>query len=58
MLSASGLRSLSKEDQFYLYRSNYWRGAVWVNVNFLLLRGLSQHYLGVTGISKELTDIT
>ena len=40
MLSKSGVRSLSKGDQFYLHRSNYWRGAVWINVNFLTLRGL------------------
>jgi mannosyl-oligosaccharide glucosidase len=40
MLSKSGIRSLSKGDQFYLHRSNYWRGAIWINVNFLTLRGL------------------
>jgi len=47
MLSATGVRSLSKRDQFYLYRSNYWRGAVWINVNFLVLRGLFLNYLPV-----------
>ena len=53
MLSRSGIRSLSKGDQFYLYKSNYWRGAVWINVNFLTLRGLYQNYLGIDGIQKE-----
>jgi mannosyl-oligosaccharide glucosidase len=50
MLSNTGLRSLSKMDQFYLYRSNYWRGAVWINVNFLVLRGLFNNYLGISDI--------
>lgn len=47
MLSSAGMRSLSKQDQYYLYESNYWRGAVWINVNFLVLRGLFNHYLNV-----------
>lgn len=53
MLSNTGLRSLSKMDQFYLYRSNYWRGAVWINVNFLILRGLFNNYLGISDIQGE-----
>ena len=50
MLSITGVRSLSKQDQFYLYKSNYWRGAVWINVNFLVLRGLFNNYLGITDV--------
>jgi mannosyl-oligosaccharide glucosidase len=53
MLSPTGVRSLSKLDQFYLYKSNYWRGAVWINVNFLVLRGLFTHYLPVTGLRTD-----
>ncbi|CDW80734.1 mannosyl-oligosaccharide glucosidase [Stylonychia lemnae] len=44
MLSNSGIRSLSKMDQFYQYGSNYWRGAIWINVNYLVLRGLFKFY--------------
>ena len=56
MLSGTGIRSLSKQDQFYLYKSNYWRGAVWINVNFLVLKGLFTHYLGVDGIQSQTED--
>jgi mannosyl-oligosaccharide glucosidase len=48
MLSKAGIRSLSKKDQFYLYRSNYWRGAVWINVNYLVLRGIFKNYIDIT----------
>jgi len=51
MLGQGGLRSLSKTDQFYLFASNYWRGAVWINVNYLVLRGLFQNYLQVGDFS-------
>lgn len=47
MLSNAGIRSLSMSNQFYLYSSNYWRGAVWINVNYLILRGLYKYYLDV-----------
>lgn len=57
MLSNSGVRSLSKKDQFYQYRSNYWRGAVWVNVNYLVLRGLFQNYMGIRDIWGDSTGI-
>ena len=54
MLSVSGLRSLSMKDQFYMYSSNYWRGAVWINVNFLVLRGLFKNYLDINGIQDNI----
>ena len=47
MLSKSGVRSLSASDQLYKVDSNYWRGAVWVNVNYLILRGLHKNYMNV-----------
>ena len=33
--SEYGLRSLSKSDAFYHTAEDYWRGPVWVNVNYL-----------------------
>jgi mannosyl-oligosaccharide glucosidase len=54
MLSNAGLRSLGKKDQFYLYRSNYWRGAVWINVNFLVLRGLYNYYSDYGSMSNPI----
>lgn len=32
-----GLRSLSKKDEFYGTGENYWRGPVWMNINYLAL---------------------
>ena len=48
-----GLRSLSAGDRFYL-RPNapgdapYWRGAIWINLNYLVLSGL-HHYARAAG---------
>ena len=33
--SEHGLRSLSKSDEFYETGENYWRGPIWVNMNYL-----------------------
>ena len=38
-----GLRSLSKSDAFYGVGENYWRGAIWININYLALRSLYQY---------------
>src|SRR5277367_479346 len=35
-----GLRSLSKSDEFYSQGENYWRGPIWVNMNYLALSSL------------------
>lgn len=33
--SEHGLRSLSKSDEFYHTAEDYWRGPIWVNINYL-----------------------
>lgn len=35
-----GLRSLSLKDDFYGTDENYWRGPIWINMNYLALKGL------------------
>lgn len=35
-----GLRSLSKSDEFYGTGENYWRGPIWMNMNYLAVREL------------------
>jgi mannosyl-oligosaccharide glucosidase len=35
-----GLRSLSKKDEFYGTAENYWRGPVWINMNYLAVAQL------------------
>jgi mannosyl-oligosaccharide glucosidase len=38
--SPHGLRSLSLSDEFYGKDENYWRGPVWININFLAVQRL------------------
>lgn len=35
-----GIRSLSKRNEFYGTDENYWRGPVWINMNYLALKNL------------------
>lgn len=35
--SPFGLRSLSRKDEFYSKGENYWRGPIWVNMNYLAI---------------------
>lgn len=41
--SPRGLRSLSKSDRLYRSKEDYWRGAIWINVNYLTVSAL-RHY--------------
>jgi hypothetical protein len=45
LFSEYGIRSLSKSDLLYHTGEDYWRGNIWINQNFLVLRGLYKHYL-------------
>ena len=38
-----GLRSLSSEDAKFATDENYWRGAVWININYLAIVALAQY---------------
>jgi len=44
-----GLRSLAKTDDYFGTAENYWRGPVWVNINYLTLRALHRYYISVDG---------
>ncbi|KAJ1773444.1 Processing alpha glucosidase I [Coemansia sp. RSA 1813] len=48
-----GIRSLSKSDQFYGKGEDYWRGPIWINVNYLLLSSLHRNYIPVEGPYQE-----
>lgn len=39
-----GIRSLSKSDGFFGIGENYWRGPVWINMNYLALEALSFYH--------------
>ena len=38
--SPYGIRSLSKLDPFFGVGSNYWRGPIWINVHYMILRAI------------------
>jgi len=39
-----GLRSLSASDALFETGENYWRGAIFININYLVLRALYRYY--------------
>ncbi|KAK9474015.1 mannosyl-oligosaccharide glucosidase [Dipodascopsis tothii] len=39
-----GLRSLSKRDEFFGKDENYWRGPIWININYLVLKALAEYH--------------
>ncbi|ORX53928.1 glycoside hydrolase [Hesseltinella vesiculosa] len=51
--SPYGLRSLSKSDPFYNTGEVYWRGPIWININYLTLQGLYNNYLRTPGPYQE-----
>ncbi|KAF9090912.1 Processing alpha glucosidase I [Mortierella sp. GBA35] len=40
-----GLRSLSAADELFGTGENYWKGPIWININYLALRALKTHYV-------------
>ncbi|KAJ1900334.1 Processing alpha glucosidase I [Kickxella alabastrina] len=48
-----GLRSLSKSDKSYGKGENYWRGPIWLNINYLVLSSLNRNYVSVSGPHQQ-----
>eukprot|EP00744_Colponema_vietnamica_P022685 GILI01032640.1.p1 GENE.GILI01032640.1~~GILI01032640.1.p1 ORF type:complete len:419 (+),score=89.82 GILI01032640.1:147-1403(+) len=48
-----GLRSLAKDSPLYGTGEDYWRGAIWINLNYMTLRGLYRHYIAVEGPHQQ-----
>lgn len=42
LFSDYGIRSLSKSDIFFGTGENYWKGPIWININFMVLRALNR----------------
>ena len=60
--SEFGIRSLSKSDDFFGQGENYWRGPIWINMNYLVLRALNKYYIprgdANSALAKEIyTDL-
>lgn len=43
--SEYGILSLAKNDSYFGAGENYWRGPIWINMNYLLLASLHNNYL-------------
>eukprot|EP00276_Gloeochaete_wittrockiana_P016627 CAMPEP_0184340274 /NCGR_PEP_ID=MMETSP1089-20130417/8958_1 /TAXON_ID=38269 ORGANISM="Gloeochaete wittrockiana, Strain SAG46.84" /NCGR_SAMPLE_ID=MMETSP1089 /ASSEMBLY_ACC=CAM_ASM_000445 /LENGTH=235 /DNA_ID=CAMNT_0026668007 /DNA_START=22 /DNA_END=726 /DNA_ORIENTATION=- len=56
--SEFGLRSLSASDPFYLQDENYWRGSIWININYMTLAALHSHYLSPAMIPQYADELT
>lgn len=54
--SPYGLRSLSAQDDFYGTGENYWRGPIWININYLALSALFRYYVNVKGPHQVLAQ--
>ena len=50
--SPYGIRSLSKHDKLFGKEENYWRGKIWININFLTLKALYK-YSSIAGPYQE-----
>ncbi|KAI9245829.1 glycoside hydrolase [Phascolomyces articulosus] len=48
-----GLRSLSASDPKYRTGEAYWRGPIWMNINYLTLQSLYNNYIHVPGPYQE-----
>ncbi|KAI7852089.1 glycoside hydrolase [Circinella umbellata] len=51
--SPYGLRSLSASDPKYRTGEVYWRGPIWMNINYLTLQSLHNNYINVSGPYQE-----
>lgn len=51
LFSNHGILSLSKDDEYFGKDENYWRGPIWMNINYLILDALRFYYPEV--ISKD-----
>lgn len=52
--SPYGLRSLSKQDSYYGTGEDYWRGSIWININYLALSSLYRNYAFTPGPQQAL----
>ncbi|ODV87238.1 glycoside hydrolase family 63 protein [[Candida] arabinofermentans NRRL YB-2248] len=51
-----GIRSLSKKDSKFHEGEDYWRGNIWVNINYLVLESL-QHYASDPNVDSETAEL-
>ena len=55
--SGHGLASISMKNRHYLENKDaYWRGPVWININYLVLKGLREYYPSSSGYYDKLRE--
>lgn len=52
-----GIRSLSKGDMFFHKGEDYWRGNIWININYLILESLL-HYGSDEGVDYDVRQLS
>ncbi|ORZ15868.1 glycoside hydrolase [Absidia repens] len=55
--SPYGLRSLSASDPYYKTGEVYWRGPIWMNLNYLTLQSLHNNYMNRPGPYQERSKV-
>lgn len=48
-----GVLSLSKSDPYFGSGENYWKGPIWINMNYLILSSLYNNYIHNGGSDNE-----
>jgi mannosyl-oligosaccharide glucosidase len=50
--SKYGILSLSKKDPFFGQGRNYWRGAIWINIHYMILRAIKLYYWSIPELKE------
>ncbi|KAF9106691.1 Processing alpha glucosidase I [Mortierella sp. AM989] len=58
MWTPFGLRSLSAKDEFFGTGENYWKGPIWINVNYLAVHSLKTEYERTGYVWEQYNDKT
>lgn len=53
LFSEYGILSLSRDDEYFGKDENYWRGPIWMNINYLVLEALKFYYPEVVSKDKK-----
>jgi len=51
-----GIRSLSKQDEFYGTDENYWRSPIWININYMVVKSLYVSYTSYLNLVENVSN--
>jgi len=52
-----GLTSLSPQDSYFGHGDNYWTSPIWININYLVVRGLYKFYSDMPSAKTIYSDL-